>query len=260
MAKDDIPTYHILTPPDAEFLTCGGSCAIFSYPDNSAEVAKVHSSDPASIRDLDIEKRIYARFEAAGYHPNIIRCLRIEDYGIHLERAEHGCIRAYFKAGGGATVDERIRWSQDLAEALQYVHDHKIRHGDISGRNVLLDSSRNIRLCDFAGSGIDGSKPTVWAESGFPHPHDHEARYSTIRAEIHALGSTIYEIMTSSQPHGSDTEQGLVASWIRSGKYPEVKDVVLGDIICRMQKTWKFLTHQNSKNAPLCGLRILRSR
>ena len=100
---------------------------------------------------------------------------------------------------------------------------------------MLLDSSRTILLCDFAGSAIDDEPCTVWAESGFKHPNDDENERATIRAELHALGSTIYEIITSSQPHGK-VEEWVVAQWIRDDKYPDVQEVVLGDII---MKCWK---------------------
>jgi hypothetical protein len=55
-----------------------------------------------------------------------------------------------------------------------------------------------VILCDFAGSSIDGSLPTVWAQDGFKHP---TADRTTIQAELHALGSTIYQIITSFAPH-----------------------------------------------------------
>lgn len=122
-----------------------------------------------------------------------------------------------------------------MANALQYIHEHNVRHADLSGKNVLLDSSRTVRLCDFAGSAIDDNPSTVWAQSGYRHPDDDEVEHSTTRAELHALGSTIFEIITSSQPHGQ-VEEWIVAQWIREGKYPDIKNIVLGDII---MKCWK---------------------
>jgi hypothetical protein len=88
-----------------------------------------------------------------------------------------------------------------------------------------------VRLCDFAGSAIDDDKSTSWAESGFRHPDDEEIEYSIISAELHALGSTIYELCTSSQPHGREVEEWIVSRWISEGKYPSIKDVILGEII-----------------------------
>jgi hypothetical protein len=69
-----------------------------------------------------------------------------------------------------------------------------------------LNSSRTVLLCDFAGSAIDDEPCTVWAESGFKHPNDDKNEKATIRAEIHALGSSIYEITTSSPPYANVEE------------------------------------------------------
>jgi serine/threonine protein kinase len=198
---EDITVTWALNPRGTELLAWGGSGYIFYWPGNTTEVMKLPTTDPSSIEDIEIEKRIYNRL---GSHPNIVPCLRVTETGpvpvcaehIVLKRAEHGTIRQYFQDGGTATVDERIKWCQDIAKAVQHVHSHDIRHGDIGGRNVLLDSSRSVLLCDFAGSGIDGKPPRVRAEEGFKHPVLEENRNGTMRSELHALGSTIYEIIT----------------------------------------------------------------
>lgn len=69
------------------------------------------------------------------------------------------------------------------------------------------------------------------AECGFKHPTEH----ATIQAELHALGSTIYEIITSSRPW-KGIEEGLCCKWIEEGKYPDVSEVKLGATIA---KCWK---------------------
>ncbi|ORX92387.1 hypothetical protein BCR34DRAFT_439800, partial [Clohesyomyces aquaticus] len=88
-----------------------------------------------------------------------------------------------------------------IAKAVQYVHDHGIRHSDIGGRNILLDSSRTVLLCDFARSSIDRNPPRVRAEEGFKHLVLKENWKGTMQSELHALGSTIYEIITSKRPY-----------------------------------------------------------
>lgn len=257
----DIVATWALNPRGTELLAWGGSGHIFYWPENTTEVMKLPTTDPSSIEDIEIEKRIYKRL---GSHPNIVPCLRIAETGpvpvcaehIVLKRAEHGTIRQYFLDRGTATVDERIKWCQDIAKAVQYVHSHGIRHGDIGGRNILLDSSRTVLLCDFAGSGIDGKPPRVRAEEGFKHPVLEENWNGTMQSELHALGSTIYEIITSKRPHyelqdwmvhwirehnypgvADDHVEGwMVQLWLQEGIYPDVSGVKLGDII---SKCWK---------------------
>ncbi len=227
--------YHIVKQlPGTDYLTYGSSGTLYIYRDRP-EVVKIATTSPRSLANIEIEKRVYERLGTS--HPNIIHCLRIEDYGIHLEWAEHGSIREYFRNNGVATLEERIQWCRDVADALQFVHEKNIKHADLGGRNVLLDSSRTIRLCDFAGSAIDGNKATVWAESGFRHPDDDEMEFPTIAAELHALGSTILEIMTSLKPWEKEEEhEWMVAKRIREGNYPDVTGLVLGNTITRCWK------------------------
>jgi len=250
-----------LNPRGTKALAHGGSGGIYYWPDKPGEVIKLPWTTPSSIENVEIEKRIFKRL---GCHPNIVPCLRMADTGpvsvvaehIVLKRAEHGSIREYFREGGTATMKERVRWCKDISRAVQYVHDHGVRHGDLGGRNVLLDSSRTVLLCDFAGSGIDGQPPKIFAEEGFKHPVMEENENATIQAELHALGSTIYEIITSTTPHNqlqpwmaqwirdrnfpgvSDdhVEGWMVDAWFQEGKYPDVAGVTLGDIIT---KCWK---------------------
>jgi serine/threonine protein kinase len=254
------PTW-VLHPRGTKLLDWGGSGHIFYWPGNTTEVMKLPTTDRGSIWDIEIEKRVYKRL---GSHPNILPCLRIAETGIDsvgaehivLKRAEHGTIRQYFLDGGTATVDERIKWCLDIAKAVEYVHRHYIRHGDICGRNILLDSSRTVLLFDFAGSGIDGDPPRAHrAEPGFMHPIIEFNWNGMMEAELHALGSTIYEIMTTKRPHyelqdwmvnwirkyhpgvaDDRVEAWMVRSWVEARIYPDVSEVKLGKTI---SKCWK---------------------
>ncbi|KAK3320545.1 kinase-like domain-containing protein [Cercophora scortea] len=223
-------SYGVCAPEGGKLLMMGGSGATFTFADRPGQVSKLPYHQAAPTANVEVEKRIYKRL---GSHPNIIPCLGIDADAIHLELAEHGCLRLYFREGGTATTEERVRWARDLAGVIQYLHDHNVRQVDIGGRNILLDAERNIRLCDFAGSSIDDVAPTVVAQDGFRHPDDDEALRGTLRAEIHAIGSTIYEIMTSTCPHRREEEEevGRALDLMRAGVYPDVAGVVLGRVI-----------------------------
>ncbi len=127
-----------------------------------------------------------------------------------------------------------MTWCRDVATVLEYVHSKDVRHGDLSGRNLLLDAERRILLCDFSGSYIDGEKATILAEDGFRHPDKSEARLPTIPAELHSLGSLLYEIMTYTKPY-EGVEEEFVLKRIAKREYPDVSEVLLGDV---MMKCW----------------------
>lgn len=238
MSYDDgIAQASVLNPPDgAVFFSAGGTGFVYYFPSNPHEVIKICTDYPLAEANMLIEREAYTRFMKAGGHPHVVKCTRIADNGVYLERAANNDLRTYFVLGGVATIEERMQWCYDLADALQFVHEQGVRHADTSGKNVLLDAQRNIKLCDFAGSGIDGKQPNVWGEAGFSHPDHDQVRRATIPAELHALGSTIYEIITSCKPHHEELRDFVIESWFRDGIYPEVHDIPLGGI---MLKCWK---------------------
>jgi hypothetical protein len=98
-----------------DHIATGMSGGIFHNPLCSTEVLKLATSRKAPMVNLRIEKRVHQRL---GCRPNLVRCLRTEDYGVHLERAEHYSIRDYYAKGGITTVEERIKWSRDVANVL----------------------------------------------------------------------------------------------------------------------------------------------
>jgi serine/threonine protein kinase len=226
---DDQKFSKINIRPNTTFLTFGGSGFIYTYPNCPTQVIKLCSDHPNSSANIRIERQVYARL---GNHQNIIRCLRIEDDGVLLERAPHGSLREYYGRGGTASLKEKVVWARDTANALHYLHQKGIRHSDLSGKNLLLDSKRMIRLCDFAGSSIDGERATVWPDHGFRHPNEEEVVASTIRAELHSLGSTIYEIMTCSAPY-QGFEESEITNWMKEGKYPDVSEMELGAVVLK---------------------------
>ncbi|KAK2871668.1 hypothetical protein FQN49_002957 [Arthroderma sp. PD_2] len=225
------PARYIDPPEGAKFVTSGGSGLLYAVPNNTTEIMKICSHDPESIRNIDIEKNIYENMMSAGQHPHVVKCIRILDNGVVLERAKHGDLREYFKRGGTATMAERIKWCKDLASAVDFIHGLHIRHADICGKNILLDANRNIKLCDFAGSSFCGTSPSVSAELGYAHPNQNHTRRATVIAEMHSLGSTMYEILTSSRPFDFEQRPAIVSQWLRHGVYPSVDQLPLGDII-----------------------------
>ena len=42
-----------------------------------------------------------------------------------------------------------LRFSQEIAKAILYLHEADIVHRDIKTLNVLLDKRNSVKLCDF---------------------------------------------------------------------------------------------------------------
>ncbi len=150
-------------------------------------------------------------------------------YGTFQDRAADS-LRAYYQAGGTATPAQRLIWSRDVAQTTHFLHQHGIRHADLSGRNLLLTPGGVIMLCEFGGASIDHRNAYCIAEAGYRHPDTKEATPPTIRGEIHSLGSVIYEIMTGHKPHAG-LEDSIVHQMIEQGRYPDLHNVLLAGVI-----------------------------
>ena len=86
----------------------------------------------------------------------------------------------------------------------------------------------------FFGSYIDGENATIVAPAGYRHPNIAEWMIPTIRAELHALGSTIYEIITGKGPrYDLDLEGGDIDKLVKERQSPDISHIHLGDVTNR---------------------------
>jgi serine/threonine protein kinase len=152
--------------------------------------------DEAKEKDRAIEIRIYKRL---GDHLRVYKYIQDVKSGITLERLGKNLrihLQDLLQDGKPVGLHQAIEWSCQTAQGLAYIHSRKILHTDIGCHNLLLDQHNNLKLCDFAGSSIDGEDPTVCCDVRY-QPYTDDPTYPVIiRTEIFALGSTLYEIWT----------------------------------------------------------------
>jgi hypothetical protein len=92
-----------------------------------------------------------------------------------------------------------------------------VKQVDIGTYNVLFDWEDNAKLSDFAGSSLDGSKPTVAPSAHATHP-----RLSVSKPSVHSkslLGSLFYEMETTYQAF-HDKNDGELEELFGAGQLP----------------------------------------
>ena len=129
----------------------------------------------------------------------------------------------------GERLEQRdiIRWAFQLLDALAYLHAHKILHSDIKPANIMLTPGGDIRLIDFNVSLALGDDGTVklYGTEGYASPEyftpgaldatgvtrrnttqtgfsvfTADGRILDARADIYALGATLYHLLTGRRP------------------------------------------------------------
>jgi serine/threonine-protein kinase len=115
-------------------------------------------------------------------------------------------------------IDEAVKITTEVADALQYAHEQGVIHRDIKPENILLHNGRAM-VADFgialAVSAAAGGRMTETGLSlGTPHymsPEQATAdKHITNRSDIYSLGSVLYEMLTGEPPHTGSSAQAII--------------------------------------------------
>ncbi len=125
-------------------------------------------------------------------------------------------------------IDEAVKITTDVADALDYAHRHGIIHRDIKPENILLHDGRPM-VADFgialAVSAAAGGRMTETGLSlGTPHYMSPEQATAdkdiTARSDIYSLGSVLYEMLAGAPPHLGGSAQQIIMKIIVENAAP----------------------------------------
>jgi tRNA A-37 threonylcarbamoyl transferase component Bud32 len=166
-----------------------------------------------------------ARNVAQLRHPNIVQVYDFDFdparslYYMVMEYIDGPTLRAYLMQcsfeGRLAPMEEAIRITRDLANALAYAHSHDMIHRDIKPSNIMIDSDGRVVLTDFgiarivsgphmtASGSMVGTPAYMSPEQGLGQPGDH-------RSDIYSLGVALYQLVTGTTPYDADTPIAII--------------------------------------------------
>lgn len=155
-----------------------GITALVARPD-----AVIKFNRRAELPLLEREMRIYERL---GHdHDGVLRYYGNIGDAVILQYACHGSIRQYCASQAkSVSLSLRLRWVEQIASSVAFIHSRNVLHGDLSCNNVMLDEGFNAKLGDFAGSSMDGQTPLICYETSHEHP---EIVGISTRSELFAL-------------------------------------------------------------------------
>jgi len=164
---------------------------------------------------------------AALNHMNIVRIYDIgeDEIGpyISMEYIEGTDLRQFIRKKGKLSVEETIKIARQILQGLGYAHKRNIVHRDVKPANILMAEDDVPKIVDFGLARMDTEEELSKTGYGMgtlsymPPEQKVDAKSVDNRADIYAMGATMYEMLTGESP-----------SMMRESNIPpEIRDVVL---------------------------------
>jgi serine/threonine-protein kinase len=156
-------------------------------------------------------------------HPNILPLLDSGEAGEHLyyvmPYVEGESLRDRLARETQLPVDEALRITQEVADALEYAHQQGVIHRDIKPENILMVAGRPV-VTDFGiARALSEAGGTRLTATGLPvgtplyMSPEQAAGEDQVdeRADVYALASVLYELLAGSPPFTGATPQSVLA-------------------------------------------------
>lgn len=199
-----------------EFVGGGGMGAVFRGTDIRLQrtvavkvLATHHTSDADSLHRFQMEARSAARLD----HPNIARVHYVdEERGVRFlvfEFIEGSNIRDLVNANGPFALEDALRLTLQVADALTHAWQRDVVHRDIKPSNILLTPEGQAKLVDMGLARFEDG----------PHDHDltasgvtlgtfdymapeqaRDSRFADVRSDIYSLGCTLFFMLAGRPP------------------------------------------------------------
>lgn len=189
--------------------------------DRTVAVKVFKREDEDMLRRFVREARLMASFHNEHLVPVYDAGQYLADYGtmyyIVMPFMEGGTLRTRIRQSP-LSLDEACHALEDIADALDYIHQQGIVHRDIKSSNVLLDAQGKYYLSDFGIARIstDATQLTITgnvlgtvdyiAPELFVDNHKADAR-----SDLYSLGVLLFEMVTGQLPFSAENQLAVVS-------------------------------------------------
>ena len=191
---------------------------------------EIFAADPDRMARFEREARVLAALS----HPHIAAIHGLEESGVTcalvMELLE-GPTLADRIAAGPIPLDEALPIAKQIAEALEYAHDHGVIHRDLKPSNIKVSTDGSVKVLDFGLAKALQDEPiaadprdsptlsmaatmpgVILGTAAYMSPEQAKGRPVDRRADIWAFGVVLFEMLTGKTLYSGETAAEIVAA------------------------------------------------
>lgn len=130
-------------------------------------------------------------------------CNRNGEISIYMEYMDGGSLDLILKRAGRIPEPILAKITEAVLKGLSYLHDkHSIMHRDVEPSNILVNSSGEIKICDFGVSGqlINSMANTFVGTRSYMSPERLKGSNYNVLSDIWSLGLSLVEMAIGMYP------------------------------------------------------------
>ncbi len=197
----------------------------------------LESSDEESRYMFERAAKAHARLA----HQHIIK---VDDHGggelpyLACELVDGPTLRTMLdERGTPFAAAEAANIGYALAQALEHAHSQGVVHRDLKPENVFCALGGRVLLSDFGLAKLMGKHATLatslYGSPAYMAPEQFAGKPADARSDLHALGVTLFEMLTGSPPYDGASIAEIEAN-IMSGKRRALPDDIAPEPFIRL--------------------------
>jgi len=188
------------------------------------------AADPDRLARFAREAQVLASLN----HPNISQIYGVEDRALVMELVD-GPTLADRIAQGPIPLDEAMHLARQIAEALEYAHEHGIVHRDLKPANIKIAGEGRVKVLDFglakamAADTVSADpihSPTltmgatvagvILGTAAYMSPEQAHGKPADRRADIWSFGVVLFEMLSGRTAFSGQSVSETLASVLKS--------------------------------------------
>lgn len=215
----------------------GGMAVIYKAIDiELGRTVAVKILRPSLTNDPEFLKRFRneARNVANLGHPNIVTVYDVgsEDQTqyIVMEFIDGSDLKKLIRKEGALSIDTAVELAIQICAGIGFAHRAGLVHADVKPQNVLLTSTRQVKVTDFGiaqaftqATQTAEREAVVWGSPHYFAPEQARGEKPTPASDVYSIGIVLFEMLTGQLPYTGGNQQELAMAHIRTD-IPHVMD------------------------------------